>query len=81
MSRISVRLDGSYQIVYCFCMTSGDAGSGAEPILDHRWGVWMKKDYHKPEIKAWGTVADLTATGMTNPGNDAKSGSASSMGG
>ena len=42
----------------------------------------MKKDYHKPEIKAWGTVADLTATGLTNPGNDAKSGSVlHSMGG
>jgi len=41
----------------------------------------MKKEYCKPEIKAWGTVADLTATGRTNPGNDAKSGSAASMGG
>lgn len=41
----------------------------------------MKKDYHKPEIKAWGTVADLTATGLTHPGSDAKSGSAASMGG
>jgi hypothetical protein len=42
----------------------------------------MKKDYQKPEIKAWGTVADLTATGMTNPGNDAKAGSVTtSMGG
>jgi len=39
-----------------------------------------KKDYQKPEIKAWGTVADLTATGMTKPGNDAKSGSAASQG-
>jgi len=48
----------------------------------HRWEDMMhKKDYHKPEIKAWGTVADLTATGMTNPGNDAKGGSAASMGG
>jgi hypothetical protein len=41
----------------------------------------QKKEYNKPEIKSWGTVADLTATGMTNPGNDAKSGSAASMGG
>lgn len=42
----------------------------------------MKKDYHKPEIKAWGTVADLTATGQTHPGSDAKMGSVThSMGG
>lgn len=41
----------------------------------------QKKEYNKPEIKSWGTVADLTATGLTNPGNDAKSGSAASMGG
>jgi hypothetical protein len=41
----------------------------------------QKKEYHKPEIKSWGTVADLTATGLTHPGNDAKSGSAASMGG
>jgi hypothetical protein len=41
----------------------------------------QKKDYNKPEIKAWGTVADLTATGMTRPGNDAKAGSAASQGG
>ncbi|MGB5676019.1 MAG: hypothetical protein WBO43_15920, partial [Gemmatimonadota bacterium] len=47
----------------------------------HRWEDAMKKEYRKPEIKAWGTVADLTATGMTNPGNDAKAGSAASMGG
>jgi len=40
----------------------------------------MKKDYHKPEIKAWGTVADLTATGLTHPGDDAKQGSAASQG-
>lgn len=43
-------------------------------------GTMQKKEYHKPEIKSWGTVADLTATGQTNPGNDAKGGSAASMG-
>lgn len=48
---------------------------------NHRWeGRMQKKEYHKPEIKSWGTVADLTATGMTHPGNDAKAGSAASMG-
>jgi hypothetical protein len=40
----------------------------------------MKKVYQKPEIKAWGTVADLTATGLTHPGDDAKQGSAASQG-
>lgn len=40
----------------------------------------QKKEYQKPEIKSWGTVADLTATGETRPGSDTKGGSASSMG-
>ncbi|MDT8342713.1 MAG: hypothetical protein RQ751_14475 [Longimicrobiales bacterium] len=40
----------------------------------------MKKTYEKPGIKSWGTVADLTATGKTKPGNDAKGGSAASQG-
>ncbi|MFO7586872.1 MAG: hypothetical protein R6X22_02265 [Gemmatimonadota bacterium] len=40
----------------------------------------MKKPYTRPGIKTWGTVADLTATGLTRPGSDAKSGSAASQG-
>ncbi|NNF28111.1 MAG: lasso RiPP family leader peptide-containing protein [Gemmatimonadetes bacterium] len=40
----------------------------------------MKKPYEKPQIRDWGTVAELTATGKTNPGNDLKSGSAASQG-
>jgi hypothetical protein len=40
-----------------------------------------KKPYTSPELKKWGTVADLTQTGMTNPGGDGKGGSASSQGG
>jgi hypothetical protein len=40
-----------------------------------------KKTYNRPEIKSWGTVAELTATGMTMPGGDNKSGSAASQGG
>ncbi len=34
-----------------------------------------KKTYVPPSLAAWGTVADLTAVGMTNPGDDAKGGS------
>lgn len=39
-----------------------------------------KKTYRKPEIREWGTVSDLTATGETNPGDDSKDGSAASEG-
>lgn len=39
-----------------------------------------KKPYRKPEIREWGSVADLTATGRTRPGQDAKEGSAASQG-
>jgi hypothetical protein len=40
----------------------------------------IKKEYQRPELKNWGTVADLTQTGLTNPGGDAKSGSRPSQG-
>jgi hypothetical protein len=40
----------------------------------------QKKQYRKPEIQDFGTVTDLTATGKTNPGPDAKGGSAASQG-
>ncbi len=40
-----------------------------------------KKQYEAPQIRDWGTVSELTATGQTNPGADAKNGSASSQGG
>lgn len=40
----------------------------------------QKKQYRKPEVQDWGTVTDLTATGKTNPGPDAKDGSAASSG-
>ena len=39
-----------------------------------------KKQYEAPRLREWGTVADLTATGKTMPGNDAKEGSAASQG-
>lgn len=35
----------------------------------------VKKPYRKPELKKWGTVADLTKTGLSTEGGDAKSGS------
>lgn len=41
----------------------------------------MKKPYDSPKLKKWGTMADLTRTGLTNPGGDAKSGSRPSQGG
>jgi hypothetical protein len=39
-----------------------------------------KKPYTSPELKKWGTVADLTQTGKTTEGNDAKTGSSPSSG-
>ena len=39
-----------------------------------------KKQYQKPEVQDWGTVTDLTATGTTQSGPDAKGGSAASQG-
>lgn len=39
-----------------------------------------KKAYHSPEITDLGAVADLTQTGLTNPGSDAKDGSRPSQG-
>ena len=40
----------------------------------------LQKEYSRPELKNWGTVADLTQTGLTRPGADAKSGSSASQG-
>ena len=40
-----------------------------------------KKRYEKPQVREWGTVADLTATGQTQAGDDCKGGSAASQGG
>jgi hypothetical protein len=34
-----------------------------------------KSPYQKPELKTWGTIADLTQLGFTNPGGDTKGGS------
>ena len=39
-----------------------------------------KKVYVRPSIEDHGKVADLTATGLTNPGGDAKQGSVMSAG-
>ena len=80
--RVSVEVDGSCQTVYFSCMSCGQDSLSFGLTSHHWWEECMKKEYRKPEIKAWGTVADLTATGLTNPGNDAKSGSVlHSMGG
>jgi hypothetical protein len=39
-----------------------------------------KKKYKPPTISDWGTIADLTKTGGTHAGGDAKSGSVASQG-
>ena len=39
-----------------------------------------KRTYKPPELKKWGTVRDLTQTGLTQPGGDAKLGSVPSKG-
>jgi hypothetical protein len=40
----------------------------------------MKKPYTSPSLKKWGKVAELTQTGLTNPGTDGKAGSRPSEG-
>jgi len=40
----------------------------------------MDKTYSTPSLSEWGTVTDLTQTGLTNPGDDGKSGSRPSQG-
>lgn len=39
-----------------------------------------KKEYTTPDLVEHGSVTDLTQTGLTNPGDDGKSGSAPSQG-
>lgn len=39
-----------------------------------------KKSYASPQLVTWGSVEDLTQTGLTNPGGDQKGGSAPSNG-
>ncbi len=41
----------------------------------------MTQKYDKPTVTKLGAVSELTLTGLTNPGNDAKSGSKASNGG
>jgi len=40
----------------------------------------MDKTYSTPSLSEWGTVTDLTHTGLTNPGDDGKAGSRPSQG-
>lgn len=40
----------------------------------------QKKTYSEPELTEWGSVTDLTQTGLTRPGTDTKSGSQPSSG-
>ena len=40
----------------------------------------MDKEYSRPELRAWGSVTELTQTGQTNPGTDGKAGSRPSQG-
>jgi hypothetical protein len=42
--------------------------------VGHREGITMDK-YEAPELEEFGTVTDLTETGLTRPGTDVKSGS------
>jgi hypothetical protein len=39
-----------------------------------------KRAYRRPQLKNWGTVVQLTQTGLTHPGGDGKVGSATSEG-
>lgn len=40
-----------------------------------------KQDYTSPTVTDFGTVTELTQTGLTHPGGDAKMGSKMSQGG
>lgn len=40
----------------------------------------MDKPYSTPSLNEWGTVTELTQTGLTNPGDDGKAGSRPSSG-
>ncbi|HLV01489.1 MAG TPA: hypothetical protein VKZ59_09490 [Acidobacteriota bacterium] len=42
--------------------------------------VSKERPYTTPVLKTWGTVFDLTRTGLTHPGADAKAGSVLSKG-
>lgn len=35
----------------------------------------QSEQYQEPQIEEWGSVADLTQTGQTQPGTDGKTGS------
>lgn len=39
-----------------------------------------KKTYDEPTLTHWGSLTELTQTGLTHPGADAKTGSAASNG-
>jgi hypothetical protein len=39
-----------------------------------------REEYRAPELEEWGSVADLTQTGLTRPGDDTKTGSRPSQG-
>ncbi len=39
-----------------------------------------RAEYSEPVLEEWGTVADQTQTGLTNPGADGKAGSRPSQG-
>jgi hypothetical protein len=45
-----------------------------------RGSATMKKVYQSPKLVVLGSVADLTKTGLTQAGGDAKTGSVSSRG-
>ena len=46
-----------------------------------RVGSSERKEYQSPQLKRWGTVADLTEVGTTNPGGDVKPSDGSAFGG
>jgi hypothetical protein len=42
---------------------------------EKRTDLQKKKVYTTPAVKQWGTIADLTKTGLTHSGDDGKVGS------
>jgi hypothetical protein len=52
-----------------------------DAVTTRRSTAMDKKIYSEPKVTDFGTVADLTQSGRTMPGSDAKGGSAMSTGG
>jgi len=68
----------SYRATVVMITTAPPVGEDVPRYLAK--GRCMDKPYSEPSLSEWGTVTQLTQTGLTNPGADGKSGSRPSQG-